>query len=214
MTARKSPRSAKIAALILAAGEGSRMGYIPKCLIRLDHQPMILRQIQAFRLAGISNITVVTGFHHEQIESLIATDALLNIVRNTHPEAGQQSSVGLGIRSIQGDPDLTLIALADQPLINQHDIEELVSAFFSRPSGTEILYPLVHGQRGNPVLMSATSVKDFLDNAGEVSCRKYIDTHESRVYKYSTSNNHYLADLDTPDDMQALSERTGLRIEF
>ena len=214
MNASRPENKKTIAALILAAGQGTRMGLVPKCLIHLDHQPIILRQIVALKLAGIHNITVVTGFYHAQIESVLSVEPTLHIVRNIAPEQGQQSSVRLGLAHVPDDPDVVLIALADQPLLNEQDLQELVCAYITRPVSTEIMYPVVDGQRGNPVLMSATSVKEFLRNDTEVTCRKYIDTHASHVYKYSTQNDHFIADLDTQDDLKSLAERTGLSVKF
>lgn len=201
-----------ISAVILAAGEGSRMGGLPKCLIRIDHQIMLIEQISTLRRAGVELITVVTGFYHEQIEAVIAEDVALHVVRNKNPEQGQQSSVRLGLSSLQGHPDLVLIALADQPLVDENDLRELLQAFCARPSGTEILYPVVNGQRGNPVMMSAAAVSDFLQDSSDITCRTYIDQHALSVHKYLTKNDHFIADLDTHDDLIALQSRTGLNI--
>ena len=212
MIKREMNNNRKTAALILAAGEGSRMGGRAKCLITIDDQPLILRQIQMLRTLGIDRITVVTGFHHEKIEAVIASDPALHIIRNPAPEQGQQSSVGLGLQNLPGQPDLILIALADQPLINANDLLELLHAYDARPVDTAILYPIVDGQRGNPVLMSGACVRDFLKNPSSVSCRQYIDQHPDSVYKYATKNDHFISDLDTPEDLATLKNKTGLDI--
>ena len=190
------------------------MGGVPKCLIKIDQQPILTKQISTLRRAGIELITVVTGFYYQQIEPLIAGDFSLKIVRNPTPEQGQQSSVNLGLKHLQGNPDLILITLADQPLIDENDLQELVRTYDSRPALAEILYPVVNGQRGNPVLMSASAVADFLKNSSVITCRQYIDQHETVVYKYSTQNEHFVADLDTPDDLTALNRQTGLNISL
>jgi L-glutamine-phosphate cytidylyltransferase len=53
-------------AVILAAGRGSRMGALaedrPKCLVELDHKPLIRRQITALRGGGVSSIAIVRGY--------------------------------------------------------------------------------------------------------------------------------------------------------
>jgi len=190
------------------------MGGVPKCLIKINQQPILITQISTLRRAGIELITIVTGYYHDQIEPLIAEDFSLKIVRHPAPEQGQQSSVSLGLKNLQGNPDLILISLADQPLIVENDLHELVRAYDNRPAQTEILYPVVNGQRGNPVLMSASSVADFLTNSSEITCRQYIDAHDSVVYKYSTQNEHFIADLDTPDDLTTLNRQTGLTISL
>jgi CTP:molybdopterin cytidylyltransferase MocA len=214
MLERETHNNKTSAALILAAGEGSRMGGRPKCLIKIDHQPMILRQLQILKAAGISQITIVTGFYYEQIEAVIAADTSLNIIRNPQPEQGQQSSVGLGLKNLPDQSDLILIALADQPLVDESDLEELLRAYDKRPPNTEILYPVVSGQRGNPVLMSAACVNEFLRDKSGITCRQYIDRHASSVYQYATENEHFITDLDTPDDLAKLQSQTGLNISL
>ncbi len=204
----------KTAALILAAGEGSRMGGRPKCLIQINHQPMILRQLQMFKASEIAQITVVTGFHHEKIEAVIAMDTSLHIIRNPAPENGQQSSVRLGLENLPDQPDLVLIALADQPLIDENDLQELLNAFDTRPAETEILYPVVGGQRGNPVLMSGACVRAFLKDTSGITCRQYIGLHACSVYKYATQNDHFITDLDTVQDLITLRNTKGLDIEI
>ena len=46
-------RSLRTGAVILAAGEGSRMGGMPKCLISVDGQTLISRLINAMRGMGM-----------------------------------------------------------------------------------------------------------------------------------------------------------------
>lgn len=201
-------------AIILAAGEGSRMGNLPKCLIKIDQVPIISRQIETFKQAGIHFITVVTGFHHEKIEPVIAKEPLLAVVRNKQPEQGQQSSVKLGLEYDQGRTNVVMIALADQPLIEHKDIEELLDAFNASPVATEIMYPVVDGQRANPVLMSAAAVNDYLQNHSQISCRKYIDSRPTGVYQYTTKNDHFVVDLDTQGDLALLRGRTGFEVSL
>lgn len=59
-------------AVILAAGRGSRMGQLgddrPKCLVELEGQPLIERQIAALRRGGVDEIGVVRGYRAEMID--------------------------------------------------------------------------------------------------------------------------------------------------
>jgi len=59
-------------AVILAAGRGSRMGHLcegrPKCLVELEGQPLIARQIAALRRGGVDEIGVVRGYRAETID--------------------------------------------------------------------------------------------------------------------------------------------------
>jgi choline kinase len=59
-------------AVILAAGRGSRMNTLtedqPKCLVELDHKPLIRRQIAALRGGGVSTIGIVRGYLANMID--------------------------------------------------------------------------------------------------------------------------------------------------
>lgn len=59
-------------AVILAAGRGSRLGdktkNIPKGMVQLDGKPLLVWQHTALKAAGISDITVITGYLGEVIE--------------------------------------------------------------------------------------------------------------------------------------------------
>lgn len=58
-------------AVILAAGEGKRLRPLttdkPKCLVPLFGKPLLVQLIETLRGAGITDITVVAGYGHEQV---------------------------------------------------------------------------------------------------------------------------------------------------
>jgi CTP:molybdopterin cytidylyltransferase MocA len=201
----------RVGAVLLAAGEGSRMGGVPKCLLSLAGVPLINRHLVAMSGAGIDDVVVVTGHYSEQIEPAVETFPV-TIARNPEPDAGQQSSVRIGIESLGPKFDLVIVALADQPLIGSDDLTELISAFKKRPPGTQILYPQVNGQRGNPVLFAGELIADMLTSGTQVACRKFIDEHPQLVHVHETRNDRFIVDLDTRDDIAAFEKRTGLAL--
>lgn len=209
----KSCGKLRVGVVLLAAGEGSRMGSIPKCLLRLEGVPLIQRHLAAMQQTGIDEIVVVTGFYHEQIEPALA-DFSARVVRNPHPEQGQQSSVKLGLESVSAACELVLVALADQPLVGKKELIELISAFKHRPAATSVVYPEVHGQRGNPVAFSGEVIASMLASGNNIGCRKFIDANPALVHKLETSNQHFILDLDTTEDIAAFNGRTGMKLEL
>lgn len=200
----------RVAAVLLAAGEGARMGRLPKCLLRLDGKPLIERHCEVMVETGVEKLVVVTGYHHEQIEPAMASLSVA-IARNPSPEHGQASSVRVGLEALDERYDLVIIALADQPLVASAELDELIRAFRDRPEGTLIVHPSVGGQRGNPVLFSGSLVADLLA-CGQVPGRKYIDAHPQLVHVHETSNPNFVLDLDTREDVEVFERRTGSRI--
>ncbi len=201
----------KVGAVLLAAGEGSRMGSVPKCLLQLQGTSLINRHLNAMHEAGINDVVVVTGFYYQAIEAAIAPFAG-KVVRNPTPEEGQQSSVKLGLARLGSDFDLVLIALADLPLVGTAELLELISAFENRPAGTSVVYPEVQGQRGNPVAFSGEVVAGMLASGKNIGCRKFVDANPALVHKLISENEGFVLDLDTLEDIAAFEQSTGSKL--
>ena len=201
----------KIGVVLLAAGEGSRLGCIPKSLIQLQGQTLIHRHLQTLHDVGVDEVVVVTGFYYQAIESALH-DHAIKIVRNPVPEEGQQISVRLGLTALSKDCDLILVMLADQPLLNRDDVLELISAYKHRPLNKLVVLPEVHEQRGNPVCFSAELIYGMLASPQKISFRNYIDQNPDYVHKHMTTNAHFVIDLDTNEDVILFEKRTGLQL--
>lgn len=196
----------RLAVLLLAAGEGSRLGSQPKALLRKDDQSLLERFSKAIQRFSPVECLAVTGFHAAAIESeieAINTSLAYPIqsARNLTPEMGQTSSVRLGLESLQSEFDVLLVALSDQPEIGVQEIQELLAEFSIRNSGEEIILPIVSGQRGNPVLFSKKAVQEVLAIPGMV-CRAYMDANPEKVRSMCTNNQAFVLDVDTPEDIQ------------
>ena len=207
----------RIGTLILAAGEGARMGKLPKCLIRVEGQTLLRRLRDALCAMGVERIVAVTGYHAESIESELAhmpATPPLGVIRNPSPEAGQQSSVRIGLQALGAEFDLIVVALADQPGVSSEEISELISAYRHRPAGTSVVVPIVDGQRGNPVAFSGELIARLLAGGLKGGLRAYIDEHPEQVYRFVTGNPNFTLDLDTREDVERLSQSRGVRIQW
>jgi CTP:molybdopterin cytidylyltransferase MocA len=208
MTDTKSSHSLPLhlAVLLLAAGQGSRLGSHPKALLKQGGVTLLNRLLDAVQPFNPIEFIVVTGFHGDAIEQALAQmdspfSRSIRLLRNPSPVMGQASSVRLGIEALHGNFDVLLIALSDQPAITAAEVSQLLSAFSQRTAGTEILLPMVHGQRGNPVLFSKQALRNTVTVPG-LSCRAYMDAHPEQVQVWHTDNDAFVCDVDTPQDMQ------------
>jgi molybdenum cofactor cytidylyltransferase len=196
----------RLAVLLLAAGQGSRLGSHPKALLKQDGETLLNRLLDAVEPFNPIEFIVVTGFHGEAIEqSLMQMDSSfsrsIRLLRNPNPELGQASSVRIGIEALQSNFDVLLITLSDQPAITKTEISQILNAFSQRSAGTEMLLPMVHGQRGNPVLFSKKALQNTVA-IPNLSCRAYMDEHPEQVQLWETNNPAFVADVDTPEDMK------------
>lgn len=202
-----------VGAVLLAAGSASRMGLRPKCLLELDGVSLIRRQLIALYGAGVNEVVVVLGHYAEKIEAAIKEFPVL-LIRNPYPDAGQVSSLRIGLESLSVKLDAVLIALADQPLINSNDINDLISAFKQRPHNTDVVQPNIDGLPGNPVIFSYKVRDQILASAVNVGCRQWQTSHPEQVHAWVSFNKHYRTDVDTLEDIAQLATQTGSQLAW
>jgi CTP:molybdopterin cytidylyltransferase MocA len=202
----------RIGALLLAAGEGRRMGGVAKPLIRLQGVPLISRQLVALSGAGVDEVVVVTGYARHAVEDQVRS-FIVTLVHNAAHADGQQGSVRLGLGALSGPFDAVIVMPVDLPLIGAGDLTELIGAFKKRSSG-HVLVPVVNGQRGNPIILGAEALARILASDTNLGCRYLIERQPELVHGYETANVRFVTDLDTVDDVQQLAKRTGWHLEL
>ncbi|MDP4608787.1 MAG: nucleotidyltransferase family protein [Burkholderiaceae bacterium] len=202
-----------VGAVLLAAGSGSRMGLRPKSLLELGGVPLIRRQLIALSGAGVDEVVVVLGHYAERIEEAVR-DFPVTLVRNASPDDGQISSLRLGLQALSPKLDAAVVVLADQPLINSQDINELIGAYKKRPQGTQVVQPTVDGLPGNPVMFTSEVRDQILAGQANVGCKQWQAQHPEQVHQWVTAVTRYRTDVDTLDDIEALAARTGHRLRW
>jgi molybdenum cofactor cytidylyltransferase len=195
----------RLAILLLAAGQGNRLGNVPKALLKKEGIPLIQRFWQeASSLNAIESISVL-GFYADQIKPL--AEQYSQVVINQQANQGHGSSVRLGLESLHTPFDLLVIALIDQPRITQTSLELLINALEGQGDEIDALVPLCQGQRGNPIVMRRRAVLEILNTPVQTP-RQWLDQHPKRVCFYETQQDTFIADVDTLDDIN----REGLEL--
>lgn len=101
-------------AVVLAAGQGTRMGgERPKTLIPLGGKPPLLHYIlRGLSIAGIMRVKIVTGFRPEDIEAFVAAGPRRpEVTYAANPrwaEAGNYHSLRVGLESTAGNDVLVV----------------------------------------------------------------------------------------------------------
>lgn len=220
-----------VGAVLLAAGAGARLGGRPKALLELGGVPLVMRQLIALSGAGVDEVVVVLGHHAAAIEAAIA-QLPISIVRNPAcvsprppgaaaggPDQGQASSVRIGLQALSPRLDAVIVALADQPLIDSHDIVALIGAFKKRGDASMVVPRVrVEGQvdalPGNPVIFDAALREQWLAGDADAACRKWRLAHPERVRWFDTDNRRYRLDIDTPQDLERFFALTGHALQW
>jgi CTP:molybdopterin cytidylyltransferase MocA len=126
-----------VAAVVLAAGAGSRFGG-PKQALLL---PEVLRRV---RESSVDDVLVVTGAH------LLETDA--RVVRCPDWELGPGASLRCGLAALDEGVEAGVVVLADGPDLSPEAVDRVVEAW--RGGAGEIVAASYDGDRGHPVVLA------------------------------------------------------------
>ncbi|MBQ8237763.1 MAG: 2-C-methyl-D-erythritol 4-phosphate cytidylyltransferase [Oscillospiraceae bacterium] len=115
-------------AVIVAAGNASRMGGIDKVMAELDGEPMIVRTVRAFQEAiAIKEIVIVT--RQDLIDPIHRLTAGFDKVKSVVcGGSSRQESVELGLDALSKQCKLAAIQDGARPLISQAVIDRTVRA--------------------------------------------------------------------------------------
>lgn len=114
-----------INAVILAAGEGTRMkSNNPKVSHKVCGKPMVQHVIDSAISAGIDDIIVVVGYKAEMVKECIKTDVKYALQEK---QLGTGHAVMCALDFIKDNDGLTLILCGDVPLISEFTLSSLIS---------------------------------------------------------------------------------------
>jgi 2-C-methyl-D-erythritol 4-phosphate cytidylyltransferase/2-C-methyl-D-erythritol 2,4-cyclodiphosphate synthase len=138
-----------IAALIVAAGSGSRHGgELPKQYQRLGGKPLLRHTVDAFRgHPDITQVRVVIGGGHQSLYDGAVGD--MGLPPPVTGGATRQNSVRLGLEALMADPPrLVLIHDAARPLVDRATIDRVIAALASGKAAVAAT-PVVDSLRRN-----------------------------------------------------------------
>jgi len=118
----------KTAALILAAGKGTRMKSDRiKVLHEVAGQPMVCWPLNAAREAGAEELVVVVGHQAEQVRERLNDEAGLRIALQAE-QLGTGHAVACGLPALSGNSTTVLILCGDTPLLTGATLQRLADA--------------------------------------------------------------------------------------
>jgi molybdenum cofactor cytidylyltransferase len=195
-----------LAAIILAAGDSTRMGRPKALLPDPDGRPFVARLVRTFAAAGIDDIVVVTGRLEAEIADAIIDDrppVAPRFVNNPQPVLGQVSSLWIGLDAVaRPGVEGALVTLVDIPLVLASTVRHVVDAWTLNRA--PIVRPAVGDRHGHPVLFDR-SVFDALRHAPLTEgARAVVHANADRIVNVPVDDPGCLLDIDTPADYDAV----------
>jgi molybdenum cofactor cytidylyltransferase len=195
---REGEGEGEVVALILAAGQGRRMGGPNKLTARFDGVPLVRRVAEAALASRARPVVVVTGHQDEAVRATL--EGLdVRFVHNPDYADGLATSLKAGLAASPQDIAGALVVLADMPGVTSEVMDRLIAAFRTRQAPTIVL-PTVDGKRGNPVLWSREFFPELMTVTGDTGARHILAKHEEAVERVEIGTAAGL-DVDTPEAM-------------
>jgi bifunctional UDP-N-acetylglucosamine pyrophosphorylase/glucosamine-1-phosphate N-acetyltransferase len=136
----------RVAAVLLAAGQGTRMkSDTPKVLHLLAGKPMLWYTLQAVNQASTEKPVVIVGHGADQVRKFVGEGAVCAL---------QEPQLGTGHAAMQAEPllkgkaDYVLVTYADMPLLRGETFQQLVETQKKNPGPLSILTVIAEDPRG------------------------------------------------------------------
>jgi molybdenum cofactor cytidylyltransferase len=186
-----------ISAVILSAGESSRMGR-PKALLPIDGQTFIEKIVGALKQTSASRVIVVLGHNAEEMRRRIEL-LPVEILINPDYKLGQLSSLQIAVRRLQAENDCDgmLVHLVDHPYIDAKLVERMIASFHA--SGKLIIVPRHRGKRGHPVIFARALFDELLKAPLNQGAKAVVNAHHAETLEINTADEGITLDIDTPE---------------
>lgn len=196
------------AGVILAAGASSRMGR-DKALLPWRDSTFLSTAILALQ-AATDLVIVVVGHNEAALTPVIYANAAFLVV-NPNPEAGQFSSMRVGLQEVlDRGRDGAIVTLVDRPAPRVETIEQLKSVFMASGDQTWAVVPEHAGKHGHPIVIGREMISSFLDAPATSTAREVEHAQQNHILYVTVDDPLVAVNVNTEEDFEKL--RLGLPV--
>jgi molybdenum cofactor cytidylyltransferase len=178
-----------IAAVILAAGAGRRMGG-PKALVTLDGETLLRRVARIALASGCSPVLAVVGPWDSDLG-----DLEVQPIFNAEATEGMASSIRAGIAALPKEVTAALVLAVDQLAVDTSLVQRLLALAMEDPSRPVAC--AYGGSLGIPALLPRRLFSDLLALRGDHGAKAILLRENALTLPFPQAE----ADLDTPEDL-------------
>jgi molybdenum cofactor cytidylyltransferase len=204
-------RAPNFAAVILAAGESTRMRTDksllpwPPSLAGSESKDTFLSAAIHSLASAADFVLVVAGKNEAALAPVIyASGASMAI--NPNPGRGQFSSLQVGLREVLNrGRDAAIITLVDRPPVRPTTIQQLCDAYMAAAENKQwAVIPQYGDKHGHPFLAGRELIEAFLQAPATSSAREVEHRNQQRIAYLPVDDPFIALNIDTPEDYAAL----------
>ena len=197
--------AAPVAAVVLAAGQATRMGKL-KLGMRLGEKSVLRRVMDSALASPVAEVVVVLGHGADELKQELPASERARVVFNPSFAEGQSTSLMAGIQALAPRMQAAILLLGDQPLISPEAIRALIAAFRIRPAN--LIRSVYRGElASHPVLFSRRLFAELLQVRGDRGGRELLLRHQEEALTVKL-------DLDPPVDIDTMEDYLALAKKF
>ncbi|MET0556313.1 MAG: nucleotidyltransferase family protein [Vicinamibacteria bacterium] len=186
-----------VVAVVLAAGEGRRMGG-PKALVRLQGTTFVERCVETMRRPGVTEVLVVVGPLRERVAALLPG---VTCVPNPRAADGMLGSILCGLEAAEERAaGAVLLHPVDHPLVDAATVDRVVQALVN---GARIAVPSRDGRRGHPGGFGRAAWPALREAPPSRGARAVLADHPDWIV-HVEGDDGSVAGIDTPEDYARL----------
>jgi molybdenum cofactor cytidylyltransferase len=187
----------RIGALILAAGQSSRMCEF-KPLLEINGTSFIKHALYLFRNTGVKEIVTVIGHRFEELIPIIEEVSCHYVVNESY-QVGMFSSIKKGTVELSDKCEAFFLLPVDIPCVRTATIKKLLETYSENPS-TLVCYPQFEARRGHPPLIASSLINHILAHTGEGGMRRLLRNVKDQAINVPVDDPFVRLDVDTQED--------------
>jgi molybdenum cofactor cytidylyltransferase len=192
-------------AIVLAAGESSRMGS-PKMILPYEGMTIIEKVLENVLASDVEKVVTVLGSHREEIMKVIERFHEQHCY-NSNFKNGMLSSVKCGFEFLPREFRAAMVLLGDQPMVETSVINKLIKAY--NETGKGILVPVFQNKRGHPLMVDKKYRDEIINLDDPEGLKGLLLRHPVDLLEVNAENSSVLDDIDTREDYNNQINKTS-----
>lgn len=197
----------KVAALLLAAGESTRMG-VPKPLLPWGDTTLVRYQVEQLKAAGATHVIVVVGHEAGAVRAVLEGSGA-QVIQNPEYRQGRASSVRHGAAALPVYAEAAVILNVDQPRPSAV-IRRAIQGHEAQ--GGLITIPTHAGRRGHPTVFSNVLFAEMVRATEQgQGLREIVQRHGAEIHHLELDSLFVTLDMNTPEEYETVKALFGVR---